>query len=108
MSNPIRRLYRPEMKLLLRDLEHGPANIHDLCAAVGIGLSAMYRYLKLARAAGRVRICGYESARGGRPVYDLVRNVQQRRDVPRPEPLTGTQQKRQWRAKQKAKNETRV
>lgn len=83
------RLQQPAMRLLLAELEFGPATIGDLCAVVPRVKRALILYLNEARRAKLIHICGWERSRGApRPVYSIGPG---RGDAVRPQPLTGAE-----------------
>lgn len=75
------RSEQPVVKLILRDLEFGPAVNHDLAQTTGVHLRNIRHYLKLLHAANQIRIGGWEQRTGpALPVWHLGPG----RDVPRP------------------------
>lgn len=78
-------LSHPSVVLLLQDLATGPANYHDLAAALGLDVLTVRRLVSFARRLGKVRIAGWERCHGGpRPVFGLGA----RKDAPKPAKLT--------------------
>lgn len=86
----------PSEKLLLRELETGPATIHDLAPVLGLKRNQLLRLTKKLHSAGLIRITTWERARGApRRVWALGCG----RDAPRPEPLSRTQVVYRYREK---------
>ena len=92
----------PNMTLLLRDLDNGPANIHDLAVVLSVDKRQVYDYLRVARAAHLVRIIAWERSPGGRPVYARKTSPMQR-NAPRPGRQSFAESKRRYRAKKAIK-----
>jgi predicted ArsR family transcriptional regulator len=79
----------PTQKLILRDLEFGPATLTDLAAIIGVDKRTIGRALRQLRDIhGLVRISNWETGRGGKaPVWSL-KKLPCHTDVPRPPSLT--------------------
>lgn len=69
------RLEQPVVKLVLNDLQHGPATAQDLAESVGITTRNMREYMKLMLAQRMVVITGLERRIGqpgpSVPIYRL-------------------------------------
>ncbi len=73
------RAEQPVIPLILRDLENGPATVHDLADAIGISVRNLRVYLKEMQG---IHIGGWEQRTGpALPVYYLG----YKRNKPRPE-----------------------
>lgn len=104
------RLFMPEMKLLLRDLESGPATVSDLVPVLRISRRGTTAYVREAYAAGLIRISGYERVHkqgGCTKIYALKLSPLQR-DCPRPAPLGPTEAQRIRRAQPEVREKENV
>lgn len=91
------RLYKPEMALLLRELEYGPATTDDIVAVLRIAKRNVNHYLKTAREHGLIHVGTRE--RYARPVWVIGpgRDVQYK-------PLTPAQRAKRRRSVRREKS----
>lgn len=73
-----KRRYQPVVKLVLKELEHGPCTAYDLAEVVGIHIRNMRPYMKLLLEDGLIRKAGVEKRPGtpgpNPPIYRLRRS----------------------------------
>lgn len=97
------RLTLPAAKLILRELEYGPANIHKLISVIRLAENTTRAYLRELRGANKIHICRYERLPNGfRPVYALGEGKNARL----PKPITKAEMQSRFRKKAKLKKET--
>lgn len=89
------RAQAPNMTLLLRELEFGPATTRDLVSVLRIDRHNVAAYLREARLSGLVHVCGWEPH--ACPVYALGF----KRDAQRPSPRTPAQTSKRYRDKRR-------
>lgn len=95
------RAHLPAAKLILRDLESGPATLYELQSVVRLSISSTKEYLRELNQKKMIYICSYERLRNGmRPVYALG----DKQNAKKPQPYTKTEQMRRYRSKLKAKS----
>lgn len=88
----------PSEILLLRELETGPATVHDLIPVLHLARNSVLRLVRRLHSAKRIRICGWERSHGGaRRVFAL--QTGKVADVPKPPKLTKGQIVRRYRAR---------
>jgi hypothetical protein len=76
------RAEQPIPKLILRDLELGPATVVDLEETVGINRKNLRPYLKMLHESEAIRVVGWEQKTGpALPVYGIEGQVKKRPKV---------------------------
>jgi predicted transcriptional regulator len=89
----------PTEKLILRDLELGPATVRDLVPVVNLRRYSVGRVIRKMQKKGLVYICSWETRRGGRAAVWGVKKLAANKDVPRPRRLTVAEMDRRHREK---------
>jgi DNA-binding transcriptional ArsR family regulator len=70
---------QPTTKLILRDLELGPATVNELEETIGVGRRNLRYYMRMLYGLGAVKVVGWEQRTGpALPVYGVEGSEKQR------------------------------